>query len=65
VWAGANDYLSGGATAPTQAIANLTHAVQSLAAVDAKQIMVVNLPDLGDLPATRNEQSPPFLSKLR
>lgn len=60
VWAGANDYLGGGATDPTHVIANLIHAVQSLAAVGARHILVANLPDLGNLPAVRTEQSVPL-----
>ncbi|MBD2157266.1 SGNH/GDSL hydrolase family protein [Leptolyngbya sp. FACHB-16] len=61
VWAGANDYLSGSATNPTEAIANIIHAVQCLANVDARHILVANLPDLGDLPvATQNQRSAPF-----
>jgi phospholipase/lecithinase/hemolysin len=44
VWAGSVDYLFGGATNPTEPVANLSTAVTSLAAVGAKNIMVVNLP---------------------
>ncbi|NEO01704.1 MAG: SGNH/GDSL hydrolase family protein [Moorea sp. SIO3I7] len=55
VWAGGNDYL------PTQGsfepftdtvttLANLSDAVQDLTNVGAKNIMVVNLPDLGNTP---------------
>jgi phospholipase/lecithinase/hemolysin len=53
VWAGANDYLFSGLTDPTEPVANLSTAVTSLAAVGARNIMVVNLPDLGETPATR------------
>lgn len=53
VWAGANDYLFGGVTNPTEPVGNLSAAVTSLYAAGARNIMVVNLPDLGDLPATR------------
>lgn len=60
VWAGANDYLSGSATNPTEAITHLVTAVQSLVAVNAKHILAVNLPDLGDLPATRDGRSAPL-----
>lgn len=55
VWAGTNDYLdslSGNVSDRTEAVANLSTAVTSLAAVGAKNIMVVNLPDLGDFPVT-------------
>lgn len=53
VWGGGNDYLFGNNVDPTVPIANLTSAVKSLADVGAKNIMVFNLPDLGQLPGTR------------
>jgi len=46
VWAGANDYL-GGSTDTTTVVNNLSNAVTTLTANGAKNIMVVNLPDLG------------------
>jgi phospholipase/lecithinase/hemolysin len=52
VWGGGNDYLFGNNVDPTVPIANLTSAVKSLADVGAKNIMVFNLPDLGQLPST-------------
>ena len=55
VWAGSNDYLGGGVTNPTQPVTNLANAVTSLANVGAKNIMVVNLPDLGKLPGTSGD----------
>jgi phospholipase/lecithinase/hemolysin len=55
VWGGANDYLGGGVTDPTQPVTNLANAVTSLANVGAKNIMVVNLPDLGKLPGTSGD----------
>lgn len=54
VWAGAVDYLFGGETDPSEPVANLSNAVSELAAVGAKNILVTNLPDLGELPRTRN-----------
>lgn len=53
VWGGGNDYLFGNNVDPAVPIANLTNAVKSLADVGAKNIMVFNLPDLGQLPSTR------------
>ncbi|GAP94261.1 SGNH/GDSL hydrolase family protein [Leptolyngbya sp. NIES-2104] len=53
VWVGANDYFGGGSTDPTVPIANLSNAIQSLVNAGAKQLMVVNLPDLGDLPSSQ------------
>lgn len=65
IWAGANDYLSGGITDPTIPTKNLSNAVKSLADVGAKNIMIVNLPDLGLLPAIRNDsQKSAFLTNL-
>jgi phospholipase/lecithinase/hemolysin len=55
VWAGANDYMSGGITDPNAPVENLLNAIRSLLNVDAKQIMAVNLPDLGKLPASRGD----------
>lgn len=61
VWAGANDYLSGNVTGPQQPVANISNAVTALAAAGAKNIMVLNLADLGKLPSTR---STPFSTQL-
>jgi phospholipase/lecithinase/hemolysin len=68
VWAGANDYFSyfaGGVPNPSQAVANISAAVTSLATIGAQDIMVVNLPDLGKLPvANFNSQIPSLFSTL-
>lgn len=59
VWAGANDYFSyfsGNVPNPTEAVANLSVAVASLAAVGAKDIMVLNQPDLGKFPNANRYQ---------
>ncbi|MBN3922463.1 SGNH/GDSL hydrolase family protein [Nostoc sp. NMS4] len=53
IWAGANDYLSyffNGDPNPSNTVENLSAALTSLAADGARDIMVVNLPDLGKLP---------------
>jgi phospholipase/lecithinase/hemolysin len=53
IWAGTNDYLSyffGGDPNPTNTVANLSAALTSLVADGARDIMVVNLPDLGKSP---------------
>ncbi|WP_407894633.1 SGNH/GDSL hydrolase family protein [Scytonema sp. NUACC26] len=52
LWAGANDYLYGGAN-PTLTVSNILKAIASLLKMGAKKILVVNLPDLGKVPATR------------
>ena len=65
IWAGVNDYLDyffvtiPDSTPPvtqviTQAVYNLSASLTSLAAVGAKNIMVVNLPDLGKFPVIGN-----------
>jgi phospholipase/lecithinase/hemolysin len=53
VWAGINDYARN-PSAPNQVIANISTAVSELAAAGAKNILVVNLPDLGTLPGIRH-----------
>lgn len=63
VWAGANDYLYGD-TDTTASINNLAMAVKSLSAVGAKNIVVVNLPDLGKLPGTRTSRNSDSLTDL-
>ncbi|MFB2971588.1 SGNH/GDSL hydrolase family protein [Aerosakkonema sp. BLCC-F183] len=63
IWAGANDYLGGG-TDTTAPVNNLTNAVKSIAAVGGKNIVVVNLPDLGKLPGTRTSERASILSNL-
>ncbi|MEH1849359.1 MAG: SGNH/GDSL hydrolase family protein [Nostoc sp.] len=55
LWAGINDYLDyffQGIPNPTQSVTNLSTAVKSLAAVGARDIMVLNLPNLGKFPVT-------------
>ncbi len=53
VWAGANDYLFGGVTDPTVPLNNLSTAVTSLYTAGARNIMVVDLADMGKFPARR------------
>lgn len=63
IWAGTNDYLHG-ITNPTEPVANLTEAVNALVNLGAHTILMVNLPDLGFLPATRNTSKSSTLSHL-
>ncbi|MCC5604750.1 SGNH/GDSL hydrolase family protein [Nostoc favosum] len=63
LWAGANDYLQGVSSA-TLPVKNVTTAINSLTDVGAKKILVANLPDLGQLPATRNSTNSANLSAL-
>jgi phospholipase/lecithinase/hemolysin len=55
IWGGGNDYLFGNNVDPTVPIANLTSAIKSLSDVGAKNILVFNLPDLGQLPTTSTD----------
>ncbi len=50
LWAGANDYLQG-VNSVTVPVENVTRAAASIANIGAKNILVANLPDLGQLPA--------------
>ncbi|AUS99328.1 PEP-CTERM sorting domain-containing protein [Nostoc sp. CENA543] len=52
IWAGANDYLGERVSNPNLPLVNLDTAVRSLAGVGAKNFLVVNLPNLGDIPGT-------------
>lgn len=61
LWAGANDYLHGMSN-PSLSISNISQAIQSLAKAGAKKILVANLPDLGNIPATRNSPYSSILS---
>lgn len=63
VWAGANDYLYG-ASNPATVLENLSQAVAAIANKGAKKILVANLPDLGQLPATRTNPNAGALSSL-
>lgn len=63
LWAGANDYLQGVGSA-TIPVENVTKAIASLADVGVKKILVANLPDLGQLPATRTTANAARLSAL-
>ncbi len=65
LWAGSNDYLPTAGTfepltASDESINNLSNAITSLTEVGAKNIMVVNLPNLGDTPiaSNSNQQNP-------
>jgi phospholipase/lecithinase/hemolysin len=64
VWAGANDYLNGNVTNPQQPVQNISKAVSTLANVGAKNIMVLNLADLGKLPRTRHTEYSTQLTQL-
>ncbi len=71
IWGGANDYLPTEGTfepltSSSESINNLSNAINSLAEVGAKNIMVVNLPNLGDVPVAlnANQQEPGTSDRL-
>jgi phospholipase/lecithinase/hemolysin len=58
IWGGANDFLNAGQTNPFVPAGNIATEIATLAAAGAKQFLVVNLPPLGDLPATSSYPAP-------
>ncbi len=64
VWAGANDYLGAPDPNPLTSVNNLATAIQSLAGVGARNFLIPNLPDLGNLPGTSSEPAAGALSLL-
>lgn len=57
LWAGANDYLGGGVSDPTVPISNLEAAIDGFVAAGVKNLLVLNLPDLGRLPVALADPS--------
>ena len=53
IWGGANDYVGGGIQNPTGPISNLNAEITTLIGRGAKNILVPNLSNLGDLPSMR------------
>ncbi|PSB60300.1 GDSL family lipase [Chroococcidiopsis cubana CCALA 043] len=64
IWVGANDYLQQRVSNATVPVENITKAIAALANSGAKNILVANLPDLGQLPATRSSINSASLSGL-
>ncbi|PSN19329.1 PEP-CTERM sorting domain-containing protein [filamentous cyanobacterium CCP5] len=50
LWAGFNDYFFEGVTDPFVPVGNLTSAVNTLSGAGAKNFLIGNLPDLGEVP---------------
>ncbi len=63
IWSGANDYIYGAADSAIP-VKNISVSIDLLASSGAKKILVANLPDLGNLPATRDNPSSQVLSTL-
>ena len=64
IFSGAGDYLRPAPLAPAQSVANIIAAVQRLYDVGARDIIVVNLPDLGVIPITAGTPQSPLLTQL-
>ena len=64
IWTGANDYLYEGLSNDTSTINNIRQSIQALYSAGARNILVLNLPDLGSLPSISdpNLQYPPGTS---
>ncbi len=60
IWTGSNDYLPTNSIVftpfdnPNQTLSNIETAINSLVEIGAKNIMVLNLPNLGDIPLSNN-----------
>ncbi|MEH2266388.1 SGNH/GDSL hydrolase family protein [Nostoc sp.] len=64
LWGGANDFFFLNPTDSATPINNISLALNTLAGIGAKNILVFNLPDLGKLPAAKiNGRDPSTLSK--
>jgi thermolabile hemolysin len=62
-WIGANDYFQG-ETSPVLPVEALTRAIVEVARLGGRKILVANLPDLGQFPATRIRDNAEALSAL-
>jgi len=63
LWAGANDYLQGASNVAVP-VENIKQAIADLSNRGAQRFLVANLPDLGQLPVTRNQSSSATLTAL-
>lgn len=64
VWGGANDFFNG-QTDPTIPAANIAGVITTLASGGAKTILLLNLPDFGDLPQTLASGNPAVIDGAR
>ncbi|HEY9704714.1 MAG TPA: autotransporter domain-containing protein [Allocoleopsis sp.] len=64
IWAGANDYLNAQITNPVIPVTNLNTAINKLTSAGANNLMIVNLPDLGNTPAFLNTPLQSGMSQL-
>lgn len=63
LWGGANDYLQG-ANNTTASVKNVMDAIGFLSQAGARRVLVANLPNLGELPATRSGPNAAHLTTL-
>lgn len=64
VWAGANDYLLGLNLNPASVVGNILGAVDDLYTLGARNVLVLNLPDLGNTPIARDNFPPGTAAQL-
>jgi phospholipase/lecithinase/hemolysin len=64
LWAGSNDYLSGGALDPAGVVNNLLGHLDQLRALGGSQFVVANLPDLAQTPTAKGSLNAAGLSAL-
>lgn len=53
LWGGANAYLFGDVRDPTKPVGNLTSSIETLYGLGARNLVVINLPDLGKVPISK------------
>ncbi|MFW6061282.1 MAG: SGNH/GDSL hydrolase family protein [Planctomycetota bacterium] len=61
IWSGANDFLLGGQTDPGVPVDNLATELQNLYDAGARQMLVANMPPLGQVPLIRETPAAPAL----
>lgn len=64
IFAGAGDYLRQTPLAPAQSVANIVASIRTLYAIGARNVVVVNLPDLGMIPMFAGQPQSGPLSQL-
>jgi phospholipase/lecithinase/hemolysin len=64
VWGGANDYIFNQNSDVSQVVANLLDAIETLSQVGAQNILVFNLPDLGQIPLILEPETSSNLTTL-
>lgn len=65
LWAGGNDYTSGGVQNPFEPVSNLSNAVKALFNLGARNFLVANLPDLSQTPLIKSFNNPVLANQLQ